>query len=114
MSKKIKIIAAIVLLILIASPVVGYFLAKGSEPFQYSKQAIERSALVKDALGKVKEVNLAPFGYSVKYSGPQGWAEFETEVIGDKGHGTLQIKLEKNLGAWKIIGARLNGNQISL
>lgn len=114
MSKKIKIIVATILLVLIVSPIVGYFLARASEPFEYSKKVIGTSTVVKDALGEVKEVKLAPFGYSVKYSGPQGWAEFETEIIGEKGHGTLQIKLEKNLGAWQVVGARLNGRQVNL
>lgn len=70
--------------------------------------------MIKDALGEVTEVNLAPFGYSVKYSGPQGWAEFETEIIGEKANGTVCVKLEKNLGAWQIVGASLNGHNINL
>lgn len=114
MSMKIKIIAVVGLLILIVSPIAGYFLARASEPFEYSKTIIRTSAVVKDALGEIKEVKLAPFGYSVKYSGPQGWAEFDTEVIREKGSSPLQIKIEKNIGVWQVVGARLNGRDVSL
>lgn len=114
MSKKIKTIIVIALLVLTILPIAGYFLARASEPFEYLTQVIKASSTVKNFLGDVKEVKLAPFGYSVKYSGPHGWAEFKTEVIGEKAHGTLYVKLEKNLGVWQIVGASLNGHEISL
>lgn len=114
MGKKTKIIVVVVLLFLFVSPIIGYFMAKASEPFQYSTKVIKNSVPVKEELGDVKVIKLAPFGYSVRFSGPKGWAEFETEVIGTKGSGTLNIKLEKNLGTWEIVAAKLNEHQITL
>lgn len=114
MSKKNKIIMAAVLLVLIITPFVGYFMATASEPFLFTKKATHNSSVVKETVGDVKSINLAAFGYSVKYIGSQGWADFEVEVVGTKSNGTLFVKLEKNLGEWKIVGARLNGKEINL
>ena len=77
-------------------------------------KAIQNSAVVKEVVGDVKSIKLSPFGYSVRYSGPQGWADFETEVTGAKSSGALFLKLEKDLGTWQIVGARLNGKEIKL
>lgn len=114
MSKKVKIIIAVVVAILIITPIAGYFLAQSSEPFQFSKQAIQNSASIKQVIGDVRSIKLAPFGYFVKYTGPKGWAEFEVEVVGTKNSGTLNLKLEKNVGTWQIVGARLKGSEIVL
>jgi hypothetical protein len=40
---------------------------------------------------------LAPFGYSVKYSGSKGNAGFEIDVIGTKEQGVLFVELKKLL-----------------
>ena len=114
MSKKTKIIIAIVLLVLLVTPFVGYFMATSSEPFQYSMKAIQNAAVVKEVVGDVKSIKLSPFGYSVRYGGSQGWADFEAEVTGTKSSGALFVKLEKNLGTWQIVGAKLNGKEIKL
>lgn len=114
MRKKTKIVIVAVLLILVTTPFIGYFMATSSEPFQHTKNAIQASPSIKEVVGDIQTVKLAPFGYSVKYSGPQGWANFETDVVGTKGSGTLFVKLEKNLGAWQFTGAKLNGKDISL
>ena len=114
MSKKAKILIAIFLLISLVTPFAGHYMATRTEPFQYSMKAIKESVAIKETVGDVTSVQLSPFGYSVKYVGSQGWADFEIEVIGIKSRGTLFVKLETNLGAWQIVGARLNGKEVKL
>jgi len=114
MSKKNKVMIGIFLLILLVAPFASHYMATNSEPFHYSTKAIEESVAVKESVGNVTSVQLAPFGYSVRYVGSQGWADFEIEVAGIKGSGILFVKLERDLGTWQIIGARLNGKEIKL
>jgi hypothetical protein len=114
MGRKIKIAVLALIVVSVIATFAAYFMAKSSEPYRYLEEVAHGSPAVKEVVGDVKSIKLAPFGYSVRYSGPQGWAEFETEVIGTKGSGTLFVKLESNLGAWQVTGARLNGNEIKL
>lgn len=114
MSKKYKLLLAIVVIVIIISPFAGYILAKESEPFQFSEHEIQKSTSLSKIIGEVKDISLKPFGYSVKYRGSQGWAEFEIELTGTSNTGNLFLKLEKNLGKWEIVGSRFNGERISL
>ncbi len=114
MSKKLKIIIGVVIVAVVISPFVGYYLAVSSEPYNFSKQVIQNSASIKQTVGEVQSIRLAPFGYSIKYTGPEGSAEFESRVIGSKGSANLNIKLKKNLGTWEVIAAQLNGQPITL
>lgn len=114
MSRKIKIGVLALIAVSVIATFAAYFMTKTSEPHQYLEKTVHTSPAVKDVVGDVKSIKLAPFGYSVRYSGPQGWAQVETEVIGTKGTGTLFVNLESNLGAWQVTGARLNGKEIKL
>jgi hypothetical protein len=107
MSRKSRNIIIGVLLLLPLSFVVAYFLAQTSEPFKYTVQTVKKSPAVQEIVGDVKSVKLAPLGYNVRYIGANAWADFQTEVEGAKDSKTLFVKLERNLGKWEIVGARL-------
>lgn len=113
MSKKSKIIG-IICLLLLTTPFIGYFIAKTSDPFQHARDVVFHSTVVRENLGEVISIKLAPFGYGVKYSGTQGEANFEIEVTGAERNGTLFVNLERDLGVWDIVGARLNGKKVKL
>ena len=113
-AKKIKIGVVALVVVTIVATFAGYVIAKSSEPYQVLERVVQDSSAVKAAIGDFKSITLAPFGYSVKYSGPQGWAEFEARLDGTKSAGTLFVKMETNLGVWQIKGSRLNGKEITL
>lgn len=114
MSKKIKISVAVLVAVSVIAWIAAYFMAKSSEPYRYFENKAKESPVIKEVVGDVKSIKLALFGYSVRYTGPQGLAQFETEVIGSKTTGTLFVNLELNLGTWRVTGARLNGKEIKL
>lgn len=114
MRKKYKYILLFVVIILIVSPFVGYFLAMTSEPFGYTSNQIKNSVQLQEKIGNIGKISLEPFGYSIKYRGSKGWAEFEISVNGSTGTGLLVVKLEKKLGNWEILGSKFNGKNIKL
>lgn len=114
MKRKYKFMLLFVVVILIVSPFIGYFLAKSSEPFRYTSSQIKNSIQLQEKLGNINKITLEPFGYSIKYRGPKGWAEFEVNLDGTTGTGRLVVKLEKNLGDWEVRGSKLNGKNIKL
>jgi hypothetical protein len=114
MGRKIGIAVAVLVAVSVIASFAAYFMAKSSEPYRYFEKKANDSLVIKEVIGDVKSIKLAPFGYSVRYNGPQGWAQFETEVVGSKTTGTLFVKLESNLGVWQVTGARLNGKEIKL
>ena len=114
MNRRNKVILIVILLVLTITPLIGYIMASSSDPFQHSKNVIDNSSALKEIVGDIKSVKLSPFGYSVKYIGSHGWAEFEVNVVGTKNSGVLFIKLEKDLGIWNVLGANLNQKDIKL
>jgi hypothetical protein len=114
MSKNIKIAVSGLVAISVVAPFVAYFIAKHSEPYRYFEKRVHNSLVIKEMVGEVESIKLAPFGYSVRYNGAQGWAQFETRVVGPQATGTLFVSLESKLGAWQVTGARFNGMEIKL
>ncbi|MCW8930773.1 MAG: hypothetical protein OQL19_11100 [Gammaproteobacteria bacterium] len=114
MKRKHKILAVFIIILLLTTPLLGYLFAKYSDVYQYSEDHIKNSTSIIKKLGPINNINLKPFGYAVEYRGPTGWAEFEMEIIGNIDSGILFIRLEKKLGQWKIIGAKLDGKEIKI
>lgn len=97
--------------------IVGYGIAAYSESYKVAVKHIYASPVITSNLGKVTNVRLAFFGYSVRYNGPHGWAEFEIIVRGEKDKGTIFIMLEREVGEWEVKSARLKtvrGESISI
>lgn len=105
--RKIFITISIVVFLLILSYLAGYLVASRSEGYQVAQQFVHENSVVSDQLGPIKDMRLAYFGYSVRYSGPQGWADFEIIVKGEKANSMVFIKLMKEAGKWEVTTARL-------
>lgn len=88
--------------------VIGYILAVSSEPFAYAKNQLSMSDTVKQKIGEPQKFSLDFFGYAVRHDGPKGRAEFSLTAIGTKGKAKIHVKLETDLGAWRVIGIRIN------
>lgn len=113
MNKATKIFISICFL-LIAASIAGYLIAKASDPYKFTEKMILNSSVIKDRLGEIKSIKLAPFGYSVMYSGSKGNADFEIEISGSRNNGVLFVVLERNVGIWEISDAALDGKRIQL
>jgi|688.fasta_scaffold931194_1 hypothetical protein len=110
--KKISIIGVVT--IVLATPVISYLLALNSEPYELTKRAVVADKEIRETLGEIRNVRLAPFGYSVKYTGPDGRASFETTIHGSKADGKVFVSLERRVGAWQFTEATLNGKRIEM
>jgi len=105
--KKLFAILIIIVLALIGSYVVGYWVSSSSEPFKVAQKLVYESPIVSNQIGRIINLRLPFFGYSINYIGPRGWAEFEILVNGDKGRGIIFVTLGKKTGDWKVLSARL-------
>lgn len=119
MIKKKKVIKILLItLILIACVLFGiYFLEIRSEPYKFSSTFIDNNKTILEKLGKLENSRLSFFGYSVRYSGSHGHAEYKILVKGEKNKGKVYLNLEKSVGVWKILKGNLildNGTKISL
>lgn len=115
--KKVLTIIAITI-ILIACFFVGlYVLGTHSEPYKFAVKFINDNPKVTNSIGPLKDSRLAFFGYSVRYSGPSGHAEYKIFVTGEKGRGTVYLNLDKSAGIWDVTKGNLlleNGASIPL
>ena len=94
-----------------------YVLGTYSEPFRVSLNFIDHDRTVSEELGQLRSKRLSILGgYSVRYQGPSGQAEYAISVRGEKGRGVVYLKLEKDVGQWTVLQARLvhAGKTISL
>jgi len=102
-SKIIKI--AITTIVLISIFIFGlYAIALNSEPFKVAEKFVRAN-------------RPAFFGYSIKYLGASGKAEFEIVTKGKNAKGTVFVSLVRELGVWKFRKANLNlsnGESIAL
>jgi hypothetical protein len=105
--KKLLVILIIIVLALMGSYVVGYWISSTSEPFIVAQKLIYESLIVKNQVGHITKLRLPFFGYSINYKGPRGWADFEILVKGGKDKGIIFVLLEKRAGEWKVLSARL-------
>lgn len=108
MSKKTKYIIYILAVLVLITPIVGHYLAKTSEPYLFATKFINDNDVVSKELGDIQSQNLSFFGYSVKYTGPNGEASFNISLIGITGlSGDIHLDLVKETGAWRVTKANL-------
>lgn len=109
MGKKNKMltIIATTLILLICFFVGLYALGIRSEPFRFALKFIDNNKTLIERVGALKNRRLAFFGYSVRYSGPNGHADYKVLVKGKQAEGTVYLKLQKSVGEWKVLKANL-------
>jgi len=105
--KKIFKIIATTLILLTCFFVGLYILGVKSEPYRFALEYIDTNETISASIGTLKSNYLSFGGYSVRYEGSHGWAEFAIKTSGEKGKGVVFIKLEKELGKWEVSAARL-------
>lgn len=101
-----KIIFSVFLIFLLAY-LAGYFFSKNSEAFLMTKNFIENSTEARRELGEIIDVQLAPLGYEMEYSGDSGVADFECKVTGVLNKANAHVKLKKDENGWKIISGTM-------
>lgn len=99
---KVKRIAIITSILLTVFFVGLYILGTQGEAYKYAVKRVRESPTVTNKIGPVKSTRLALIGYSVRYDGPHGHAEYKIHVKGERGGGTAYIYLEKSLGIWEM------------
>lgn len=87
-----------------------YILGIKSEPYHFALNYIDNNETVAATIGKLKSRRLAFWGYSVRYSGPRGHAEYKILVKGERDNGKVYIDLEKSTGQWSVLKANLKLN----
>ena len=106
-NKKIFTIIAITLILIIGFFIGLYIIGIRSEPYFVALKFIDSNKTVFEEVGTLKSRRLAFFGYSVRYNGPQGYAEYRVIVKGDQDEGEVYLELEKTTGVWKVVSANL-------
>jgi len=107
--KKIALYVGTTCALLILIWTVIFISAAKSEPFEQVALFTKQSPEVHQVVGDVSSVTLAFLkSFSFNYSDVQGVAQFQCNVVGTHGKAILHIKLEKNVGKWHIVAARLN------
>lgn len=104
---KILTIIAITLILIVCFIGGLYVLGTKGEAYKFAVKFIDDNPTVLNSIGPLKRSRLAFFGYSVRYSGPHGYAEYKIFVTGEKGKGTVYLNLEKSAGIWKVIKGNL-------
>lgn len=108
--KAMKIVLTVIVITL-GTYLVGYFASRNSDAFGVAKSFIVGSPIAQRELGKVMDVQLAPFGYELEFAGSSGAADFECNVTGATASGKAHVKLKKDPSGWKVIDARLKTAQ---
>lgn len=115
--KKLSIILLTAFVLFLTFYLIVYFLGTISEPFKVTKKYVYENLIIESQIGKVISLRLGFLGYSVKYKGPHGKAEFEIIVKGEKGKGIVFTELERELGEWRVKSAKFkseNGEVINI
>lgn len=80
----------------------GYYMALNSEPFAVATRAVSQSSEVRAIVGDLKDIDLAFFGYFVRYSGPGGEASFDMTVRGASKSLRVYADLDRKGGEWIV------------
>lgn len=102
-----KILLLAALAAVTAISVAAYFEALHSDAYRTAREFVNDNQELINALGPVKKCTLHPLGWQISYSGPNGVADFDLRVTGDKQEGNVFVSLETDLGQWKVVGAKL-------
>jgi len=108
MNGKKKYLVYFLTMLIVISSISGYYIAKTSEPYLFATKFINNNDAVSKELGDIQSQSLSFFGYSVKYTGPNGKASFKISIIGITGlSGDIYLDLEKETGTWQVTKANL-------
>jgi hypothetical protein len=109
MKRKNKLLTIIFITIILIFCFFGglYIVGTQGEAYKFAVKFIGDNRAITDSIGQLKDSRLAFFGYSVRYSGPHGNAEYKIIVTGEKGKGTVYLNLEKSVGIWEVIKGNL-------
>ncbi len=105
--KKYQRYALMVICLTLLLSIVIYMSARYSEPYEAAERFIRKNHLLKEVIGQINKMRLAPLGYAFHYGGVSGRAEFEVIIVGEKTDASVFIKLVKEVGTWQVIRARL-------
>jgi len=100
--------------LLLTAWVVAYTWMLESDAFSRARDFLQQSPYIKERLGSIVQVRLSPLHSSMHIAGLSGRAEFSCIATGSLHRGVIQIKLERNLGSWRVISASLDNNFVPL
>jgi hypothetical protein len=107
MKKKIFKIITVVIISIALLWAVGYILGTQSESYKFGVKFIDNNPKIINIIGPLKSKRLGFFGYSFRYRGPHGYAEYKIIVKGEKGNGAVYLNLEKPVGVWEVVKGNL-------
>ncbi|HVN27393.1 MAG TPA: cytochrome c oxidase assembly factor Coa1 family protein [Candidatus Binataceae bacterium] len=88
----------------------GELYMRSSTPAAVALQFAAHNAVVQDAVGNVEYVRLNWIG-NIHYDGEEGWASFKVHVKGARAHGTVDVTLQRQHGAWNVASGRITTSQ---
>ncbi len=103
-------VVSVILTIVCISYLIGYIFSANSDAFFEARRFIIQSSVVNSELGSDINVQLAPFGYEIEFSGSWGVATFDCSVRGSRVKGNVQITLNKIGNTWRVKAATLHAN----
>lgn len=80
-----------------------YTFVKRSEAYETAIVFIRENEIFKRHLGDLESERLAFLGYSIRYSGSSGHADFKIYVTAKNGDAIVNLHLKKDLGLWTVI-----------
>lgn len=92
-----------------------YVYAIRSEPYAAAVNYLTQSDEIRESLGPMTSFRLPFLGYSVRYDGSHGNAEYKIIVKSERAD--IYLTIEKSVGVWEIVEANMvleNGEIISL
>lgn len=92
--------------ILLAAYPTSWLVVTHSDAYATAVDFVKTNPRVREGLGAVRDVSVAPFGYSIRFSGAHGTAHFDLTVSGETASATVYVELEKK-GIWAVPLARL-------
>ena len=103
-------VAVVVLATGLLSYLVDYLGSMNSGAFTEAQMFIIQSPTINRELGNNIDVQLAPFGYELEFSGSSGAATFKGNFKGSRGQGKVKITLDKVANIWRVTAATPNSN----
>jgi len=100
--KKVILIVIAVGIMLVLSYVVGYFIVRNTESYQYAMTTIQNNSEIKETIGTNITSSLDFFGYSIRHEGTKGTAGFKIDIKGSKASGKVFINLKQDAGIWSV------------
>jgi hypothetical protein len=109
MKRKRKMLTVIAITLILIVCFLGglYVLGTQAESYKFAVKFINDNKTIANKIGPLNSSRLAFWGYSVRYSGPHGYAEYKIVVTGEKDKGVVYLNLEKSAGNWEVMKGNL-------